>query len=86
MDPFWNNPLYLYFKQDKWTGILHHVVDEHEWVLEEGKNGGRCNHNLLDDERVKPWLKKESSAHKALTKIVLDTRFLNTLHYYTNFR
>jgi hypothetical protein len=66
---------------------LHHVVDEHEWVLEEGANAGRCAHDpLSEEERRKPWLKKESPAHKALTKIVLDTRFLNTLEYYINFR
>ncbi|CAB4019001.1 Hypothetical predicted protein, partial [Paramuricea clavata] len=72
---------------DKWVGILHHVVDEHEWVLEEGINDGKCGHDTLNEEdRNKPWLKKESPPHKALTKIVLDTRFLNTLGYYTNFR
>ena len=66
---------------------MHHVVDEHEWVLEEGANAGRCAHDpLSEEERRKPWLKKESPAHKALTKIVLDTRFLNTLEYYINFR
>ena len=70
-----------------WIGIFHHVADEHEWVLEEGINGGKCGHNSLDESgRKKPWLKKESAAHKALTKVVLDTRFLNTLVYYTNFR
>ncbi|XP_028392995.1 uncharacterized protein LOC114517456 [Dendronephthya gigantea] len=73
--------------KDKWIGILHHVVDEHAWVLEEGVNGGKCEHDPLNEsERKKPWLKKESSAHKALAKIILDTRFLNTLVYYVNFR
>ena len=63
------------------------MVNEHEWVLEEGVNAGKCAHDpLCGEERNKPWLKKESSAHKALTKIVLDTRFLNTLAYYTHFR
>ena len=65
---------YLYLTlQDKWVGILHHVANEHEWVIEEGVNGGKCGHPPLDDvARRKPWLKKESSAHKALAKIVLD--------------
>ncbi|XP_028418570.1 uncharacterized protein LOC114544015 isoform X1 [Dendronephthya gigantea] len=73
--------------KDKWISILHHVVDEHEWVLEEGVNGGKCEHDPLNEsERKKPWLKKESSAHKALAKIILDTHFLNTLVYYVNFR
>ena len=69
-----------------WIGLLHHVVNEHEWVLEEGVNGGECPHEPLgDDEHNKPWL-KESPAHEALTKIVMDKRFLNTIPYYVNFR
>lgn len=73
--------------QDKWIGILHHIVNEHEWVMEEGVNRGKCDHGELDEAaRNKPWMKKESSPHKALAKIVLDVRFLNTLCYYTNFR
>ena len=43
---------------------MHHVVDEHEWVLKEGSNGGRCAHKPFDEAgRKKPWLKKESPAH-----------------------
>ena len=56
------------------------MVDEHEWVLEEGVNAGRCAHDALTgEERSKPWLKKESSAHKALTKIVWIPAFLTRL-------
>lgn len=63
------------------------MVDEHEWVLVKGVNEGKCAHDPLNEvERRKEWLKKDSPAHKALTKIVLDTQFLNTLGYYTNFR
>ena len=78
-------PLFL---QDKWIGLLHHVANEHEWVLEEGENGAKCDHDPLqtDEDRDKPWLKKGSSAHKALAKIILDKRFLNTFKYYTHFR
>ena len=54
------------------------MKNEHEWILEEGDNGAKCDHELLsDEERVKPWLKKGSQAHKALTKIAMDKRFLN---------
>ena len=46
-----------------------------------------CDHAPLnEDERSKPWLKKDSPPHKALTKIILDKRFLNTIPYYINFR
>ena len=68
-------------------GILHHVANEHEWVLEEGVNGGQCAHApLTEAERNKPWLKKDSAAHSALAKIVLDKRFLNTIPCFINFR
>jgi hypothetical protein len=56
-------------------------------MMEEGGNTGKCGHDPLSEEdRNKPWLEKGSPALKALTKIVMDTRFLNTLVYYTNFR
>ena len=59
------------------------MANEHEWVIEEGVNNGKCGHGPLDeDARRKPWLEKESSAHKALAKIVLDVRLLNTLVLY----
>ena len=62
-------------------------MNEHEWVIAEGINRGKCGHDPLGDEaRTKPWLKKESTAHKALAKIVLDVWFLNALNYYVNFR
>ena len=49
------------------------MANEHEWVIEEGVNNGKCGHGPLDeDARRKPWLEKESSTHKALAKIVLD--------------
>lgn len=76
----------LVFK-DKWIGILHHIVDEHEWVISEGINECKCEHEpLQEEERNKPWLSKDLSSHKALRKIVLDKRFLNKLDYYKNFR
>ena len=39
-----------------------------------------------EEEIQKPWLKKNSKPHSALQKVVLSKRFLNTFHYYTNFR
>ena len=67
--------------------MLHHIVDEHVWVLAEGRPGGKCGHEpLTGEERDKPWLKKNSQAHSAFRKIVLDKRRLNTFRYYTHFR
>ena len=76
----------IFILKDMWIGILHHVANEHEWVLEEGVNGGQCAHApLTEAERNKPWLKKDSAAHSALAKIVLDKRFQNTIPYFINF-
>ena len=72
--------------KDMCFGILHHVANEHEWVLL-GVNGWQCAHApLIKAERNKPWLKKNSAAHRALAKIVLDKRFLHTITYFINFR
>ncbi len=38
------------------------------------------------EECDKAYMKKGSDAHKALTKIALDKRFLGHVHYYLNFR
>ena len=44
------------------------------------------NNLMHEEERKKPWLKKNSPAHDALRKIIMDKCLLNTLKYYTNFR
>ena len=67
--------------------MLHHVQNEHEWALSYGRMGpGACSHGELTDDRDKDWIEKGSPAHSALTKIGLDKRFLNNVHYYLNFR
>ncbi|XP_014670470.1 PREDICTED: uncharacterized protein LOC106811400 [Priapulus caudatus] len=71
-----------------WSGVLHHVVNEHEWIMAHGQGLNRCCHGPLDDGRTKPWLDKEtdSEAMSALRKIVLDKRFLKRVDYVINFR
>ena len=50
-------------------------------MLEEGSNSGRCAHGPLDEAgRNKPWLKKESPAHKALAKSFWINGFLIQSH------
>ncbi|XP_062568780.1 uncharacterized protein LOC134230925 [Saccostrea cucullata] len=72
---------------DVWVGVLHHVQNEHEWGLSYGRMApGACYHEELNDDRDKSWIEKGSPAHSALTKNVLDKRFLNNNHYYLNFR
>ena len=75
--------------QGLWYGVLHHVVDEHEWVLPYSSSSvSSCLHGPLvrDVCDVKEWLKKGSPPHQALRSIVLDKRLINQVHYYLNFR
>ncbi|XP_071827646.1 uncharacterized protein [Apostichopus japonicus] len=68
-------------------GILHHIVDEHEWVFGTDGRPGKCAHEELQDaERTKRWLKKGSVPHKTLATELTARRFLNNLKYYKNFR
>ena len=61
--------------------MLHHVAGEHEWVE------GECNHGpLVDTESDKTFLHKDSKALEEIRKIVIDPRFLKTLHHYVTFR
>lgn len=63
------------------------MVNEHKWVVGDGKGQGRCGHDdLAGVEREKPWLSKNSKAHDKLREIFLKKRFLNTIPYYTHFR
>lgn len=68
-----------------WFGLLHHVTDEHEWILSYSDNGiNACQHGPLTEERTEGWLKKDSPAHIALRHVVMDKRRLNQIHYYLN--
>ena len=70
-------------KKETWCtcGVLHHVGGEHSWAT------GQCKHEPINDmENNKKYLEKGSKAMAALRKIVLDPKWLNTLHYYVRFR
>ncbi|XP_071950042.1 uncharacterized protein [Antedon mediterranea] len=70
-----------------WCGILHHVVDEHQWALSYSDVGtASCSHGPLESERQKGWMTKGHPAHNALRKIVLNNRFLKKIPYWLNFR
>ncbi|XP_077862961.1 uncharacterized protein LOC144345257, partial [Saccoglossus kowalevskii] len=70
-----------------WFGILHHVVNEHEWLLNvDGTYGGCAHEPLYVENQCKPWLEKGSPAHLAHRNIVEDKRLLKNLGQYTNFR
>lgn len=71
----------------KWRGVLHHVVNQHEWVLGDGYGPGVCEHgHLPSEERDKDWLKRGGNEHERLRRVVLDKRFLNNIGRYVDFR
>lgn len=76
--------------QGLWCGVLHHIVDEHEWILPHGDNGiQHCLHGpLTETERNKTWLHPRKHCHilKDLANVVLDKRLLGKVGYYLNFR
>ncbi|XP_022286205.2 uncharacterized protein LOC111099125 isoform X3 [Crassostrea virginica] len=71
-----------------WCGIVHHVVNEHEWGISYSSSDSgacQCIHWPLKDEPVR-WMEKDSLSHKTLIKIVLNKNFLQAIPYYINFR
>nr|XP_022309859.1 uncharacterized protein LOC111115422 isoform X3 [Crassostrea virginica] len=70
-----------------WFGVIHHVVNEHEWILPY-RTGGKssCQHGPLTEEREKGWIVAGSPAHNALRDIVCDTRLLKKIPYFLNCR
>ncbi|XP_070564224.1 uncharacterized protein [Ptychodera flava] len=71
-----------------WCGVIHHVVNEHSWVLPYCQGVSECDHGPLAQtaDRDREWLQKGSPAHNALVKIVMNKQFLNKVEYLINFR
>ncbi|CAC5387947.1 unnamed protein product [Mytilus coruscus] len=70
-----------------WCGMIHHVVNEHEWSMSYTDDGTySCKHGPLCEEREKGWLKAGSQAHDAAIGIVMDKRFIKKIPYYLNCR
>ncbi|XP_019642687.1 PREDICTED: uncharacterized protein LOC109483971 [Branchiostoma belcheri] len=65
-----------------WTGILHHVCNNHTWAL------GQCLHPPLDytEVRTTTWLVPGSAPHNRLREILLDKKWLKTAHKFLRFR
>ena len=63
-----------------WIGLLHHVANEHEWPLDARLHGP------VEADPHKEWIKKGSTAHEALTEIILNERWLKDVPKYLNFR
>ena len=68
--------------REKWLSILDHITNKHSW--KGNKYFKRCAH---DDKKLnRKWLKKNSSAYRALEKIVGCPKLLADLKYLTDFK
>ena len=73
--------VFVSYVQNKWFGVLHHVVGEHEW------HDGQCSHGpLTAAENGKPLLDKGSKAMDALRKVIMDKRWVENLIFYVWFK
>ena len=60
-------------------GVLHHVVDKHEWLSGDGAGFGQCLHGPLDDDPDRPaYLIAGSVPHKNLAALVYNKTWLKT--------
>lgn len=72
---------FVSYVQNKWFGVLHHLVGEHEW------HDGQCSHGpLTAAENGKPILDKGSKAMEALRKVIMDKRWVESLIFYVWFK
>lgn len=77
----------LFHFQGVWCGIIHHVVNEHEWAVSYTDTGSNtCQHGPLCDDRQKGWLKAGSPTHNSLIEIVMNKRLISKIPYYLNCR
>ena len=84
--PWHANIKYTFF-QGIWYGIVHHTVNEHEWILPYSDAGPSvCQHGPLSAEREKGWLKAGTPPHDALIQIVMDKNLLRKIPYYLKCR
>lgn len=71
-----------------WRSVLHHVTNQHEWILPHGGLSHCLHEPLSETDRNKPWL--DPSMHKGalldLAEIVLDKRLLNKVSYFLKCR
>lgn len=66
-------------------GMLHHVVNEHEWHFTVDGRAGECKHGPLEEEHEVAWRQRGSSAHQKLHDILHDKRFMKSIDNYTKF-
>lgn len=80
--------MYYYYVlafQARWRGLLHHIVDKHEWVLGDDGGPARCEHEEIEQQE-KTWLEAGSQPHERLRQVVLDKKLMKESAHYVNFR
>ena len=46
----------------------------------------KCEHGPIEQKENEHWLEPGGDSHIALTRVMLDTKLLRSLHRYVNFR
>ncbi|XP_067844712.1 uncharacterized protein [Heptranchias perlo] len=72
---------------ERWASLLHHVVNEHEWIVPNSAGETSCNHESIhDEEHTRPWIQQNSAPLKFLRQIILDRNFLRNISRFKYFR
>ena len=72
---------------EKWTSIVYHISNVHEWDGGKGSVFNKCVHLPLpvEEQRSKKWLRSGSLVHRTLRNIVHDKNLLRDIKKLTRF-
>ena len=72
---------------EKWTSIVYHISNVHEWDGGEGSVFNKCVHPTLppEEQRSKKWLRSGSLVHTTLKNIVYNKNLLRDIKMLTGF-
>ena len=72
---------------EKWTSIVHHVSNVHEWDGGEGSVFNKCVHPTLpaEEQRSKKWLQSRSLVHRTVKNVVYNNTLLRDMKMLTSF-
>ena len=72
---------------EKWTSIIYHISNVHEWDGGKGSAFNKCVHPTLppEEQRSKKWLRSGSLVHTTLKNIVYNKTLLRDIKILTGF-